>query len=390
MVGFTTLYVVALSLSVVLARPSHHLHAARSHKNVPSKKRACSAKNQSGNSTLASTSSVSVSSSSGSKNSTTVGSKSSSSGTSTSKSSGSSSKLSDTGVFPTNNTVVAGWTVDDDATLQNVQYFPLNNDTFILEKDDKTFAHPIVTEDGVPAMWAHFDKGAYELQTDPSILGGFSFYTPGPASSGTTPAVDLAALKAREVSYGYKVKFSSGFEYNKGGKLPGLFGGTSLDVADTCSGGQHAEGCFSTRMMWRPDGQGELYMYIPPDLNRANLCGPHGTSDCRAPSSNGLTYGASVGTGNFNFTSGAWTDVRQVVHLNTPGQTDGWAAVYVNGATDPAIYIDQISYGSADDTYFYGTQVQTFFGGHDPTWASPQAQDIWFSEFTVVVLSVFD
>ncbi|KAF8823747.1 hypothetical protein HHX47_DHR9000532 [Lentinula edodes] len=40
-----------------------------------------------------------------------------------------------------------------------------------------------------------------------------------------------------------------------GGKLPGLYGGRQ-----GCSGGDAAVDCFSTRPMWRKDGQGELYV----------------------------------------------------------------------------------------------------------------------------------
>lgn len=53
----------------------------------------------------------------------------------------------------------------------------------------------------------------------------------------------------------YEVAFDKGFEWVKGGKLPGLRGGSP----NGCSGGNQADGtsCFSTRMMWRTSGQGE-------------------------------------------------------------------------------------------------------------------------------------
>ena len=54
----------------------------------------------------------------------------------------------------------------------------------------------------------------------------------------------------------YEVAFDSGFNWVKGGKLPGLRGGPNPDF---CSGGQQANGtnCFSSRVMWRTNGQGE-------------------------------------------------------------------------------------------------------------------------------------
>ena len=54
----------------------------------------------------------------------------------------------------------------------------------------------------------------------------------------------------------YEVAFDSGFDWVKGGKLPGLRGGPD---PNNCSGGNQANGtnCFSTRLMWRTNGAGE-------------------------------------------------------------------------------------------------------------------------------------
>ncbi|KAG8938035.1 hypothetical protein FRC03_007697 [Tulasnella sp. 419] len=54
----------------------------------------------------------------------------------------------------------------------------------------------------------------------------------------------------------YEVAFSDGFQFVKGGKLPGLRGGPQ---SNGCSGGHRPNGedCFSMRLMWRPLGSGE-------------------------------------------------------------------------------------------------------------------------------------
>lgn len=54
----------------------------------------------------------------------------------------------------------------------------------------------------------------------------------------------------------YEVAFADGFDWIKGGKLPGLRAG--LDSTG-CSGGNAATGedCFSNRVMWRGGGEGE-------------------------------------------------------------------------------------------------------------------------------------
>ena len=74
--------------------------------------------------------------------------------------------------------------------------------------------------------------------------GGSQFY-----------AAPLNLQHALSVTFAYSVFFPSDFEWVKGGKLPGLYGGRT-----GCSGGDAADDCFSTRLMWRKEGAGELYL----------------------------------------------------------------------------------------------------------------------------------
>ena len=80
--------------------------------------------------------------------------------------------------------------------------------------------------------------------------GGADFY-----------ASPLNLAGARNVTLEYSVFFPADFDWVKGGKLPGLFGGHT-----GCSGGASARDCFSTRLMWRPQGVGELYLVCTPRL----------------------------------------------------------------------------------------------------------------------------
>ena len=54
----------------------------------------------------------------------------------------------------------------------------------------------------------------------------------------------------------YELAFDTNFQWVKGGKLPGIRGGPSIAG---CSGGKESTGtdCFSARVMWRTDGEGE-------------------------------------------------------------------------------------------------------------------------------------
>ncbi|KAJ7778763.1 hypothetical protein DFH07DRAFT_1033562 [Mycena maculata] len=125
--------------------------------------------------------------------------------------------------------------------------------------------------------------------------------------------------KAQIVELCYSVFFPRDFDWVKGGKLPGLYAGRMA-----CSGGDAALDCFSTRLMWRPKGAGELYLYAPKDKQTAALCAdPRSVCDA--------AYGFSVGRGSFFWRAGGWTTVCQTVRLNTPGKQDGGFELYVNG-----------------------------------------------------------
>lgn len=74
--------------------------------------------------------------------------------------------------------------------------------------------------------------------------GGAEFY-----------ATPLDISSAQNVSLKYSVFFPDNFDFVLAGKMPGLYAGHR-----GCSGGNAAIDCFSTRLMWRKEGAGELYL----------------------------------------------------------------------------------------------------------------------------------
>ncbi|KAG8967264.1 hypothetical protein FRC05_002110 [Tulasnella sp. 425] len=168
------------------------------------------------------------------------------------------------------------------------------------------------TGDVGTGLQAFFPKGSINpgKRPDGAPQGGADFY-----------AVPLDISKSGNVSMSYDVFFPKNFNFVLGGKLPGLYGGRP-----GCSGGDPAEDCFSTRLMWRTGGAGELYLYAPKSKQGDGVCETPPKSDCNAD------YGLSIGRGSFKFAPGRWTNVRQTVVLNTPGKPDGTFILEVNGA----------------------------------------------------------
>ena len=110
----------------------------------------------------------------------------------------------------------------------------------------------------------------------------------------------------------YEVAFDSGFNYVLGGKLPGFRGGPD---PDGCSGGNASTGanCFSSRLMWRKNGQGEGECRVPIFVVFSSLLGcsvyvyiPETNEMCSMSNfmCNSDGFGTSIDRGSFSFVAG--------------------------------------------------------------------------------------
>ena len=177
-------------------------------------------------------------------------------------------------------------------------------------------------------------------------LGGAQFYA------------DLFTSPRNQLRLSYHVKFAEEFDFVKGGKLPGLFGGTGASGGSTPDG---ADG-FSVRLMWRRDGQGEVYAYLP-------------TSE---------SYGTSIERGAWQFQPGVWYKLEQEIVLNTPEEADGEIRLWVNDTL--VIEQKEVIFRTVDSLQIDGIFFSTFFGGGDPSWATPQDTYIEFAKFSVTAV----
>lgn len=154
----------------------------------------------------------------------------------------------------------------------------------------------------------------------------------------------------------YRLRFAPGFDFARGGKLPGLFGGQGH------SGGRIPDGSdgFSLRLMWRERGQGEIYAYLPTSRG----------------------HGSSLLRGRFAFTPGRWHAVEQQVRLNTPGRDDGYIRLRLDGRE--AGVATGLRFRDVPLLRLDGVFVETFFGGNDDSWAARADTHIDLAEFEVV------
>ncbi|KAF7975433.1 hypothetical protein HWV62_9561 [Athelia sp. TMB] len=249
----------------------------------------------------------------------------------------------------------AGW----EGGFQNITHIPLADKPLGVHKSGGQLPHnvvfpppPLALADGetLPQLaWeSFFPQGSINPAGD--VKGGFGFYLTGP------PGFAARLETATEALFSYKVMFEDGFEWVKGGKLPGAFGGVG-DASYRCSGGRQDDRCkcFSLRLMWRANGRGEIYSYIP--LNQTNedrmleIPLSHKNPD----------FGFSVGRGAFSFPKGVWTTVAERVKLNTIGQADGEVELWINGTS--IVTVKGLILREDAASHIKGAHFQTFFGG---------------------------
>ncbi|KAI0049830.1 polysaccharide lyase family 14 protein [Auriscalpium vulgare] len=221
-----------------------------------------------------------------------------------------------------------------------------------------------------------FPSGAVPGDTSPSTgpvlqvtypAGSFSDNNAGGAQLYALWNASGAPFQSMLVSY--EVAFDANYEWNKGGKLPGLRGGPN---PNTCSGGNQANGtnCFSSRVMWRPNGAGEVYAYVP---RPNNICKD---SDVQCNDQ----FGVSFSRGSFSFLSGQWNKITMLVRLNSPTNiANGQITLYYNDVQ--ALTHTDVDFRSVDAVTAGGLYFSTFFGGNDASWAPTKDTHTYFRNF---------
>lgn len=155
----------------------------------------------------------------------------------------------------------------------------------------------------------------------------------------------------------YDVRFGeadgSGFDFRRGGKLPGLSGGIST------SGGRKPQGDgWTVRYMWREEGALVIYVY------HLDMQGKYGDD---------LLL-------NFKAVAGQWYRLKMQVQLNSADEKkDGLIKVWVD---------DKLVLEKNDLRFRKGTQAPIehfffahFWGGQDPSWAPQVTSSTYFRNF---------
>ena len=163
-----------------------------------------------------------------------------------------------------------------------------------------------------------------------------------------------------EVWLSYRVYFAPGWEWAKGGKLPGLAGGTYP------TGGKFDDNGFSARLMWREDGTMSVYAY---HQDRRGKWG----EDFFLVEADGRRWQAPVGQ---------WFTITERIKMNTTGETyDGEVEVWIDSVQrlrqTGLRWRKNTSYTA--DAFLYSS----FYGGSDASWAPSVTTYAFFDDFKV-------
>lgn len=177
----------------------------------------------------------------------------------------------------------------------------------------------------------------------------------GPSEGGAQFLVKLKPCN--ELWLSYHVYFKRGFDFRKGGKLPGLTSGGSKFTGGNKP--KNGEG-WSARYMWKKDGQAILYLYYV-DMK--------------------TKWGENIKLKNFHFRPGQWYHLVQHIKLNNNNKSDGIIEIWINQKkvlSKKNIKLRLDNKGLIDSFYF-----STFHGGNTPDWGPYVKSTALFDDFLI-------
>ena len=169
----------------------------------------------------------------------------------------------------------------------------------------------------------------------------------------------------------YYVKFPTGFDFRRGGKLPGL---SSYNI--TASGGNQStagDTSFTARLMWQQGGNITPYAYTAENLTRW-----------------GTTYGTGFGK-SLPITTDVWYKIEETISLNNIGKSDGSCLITVNDIV--LCDIKDIVWRTNSNLKIEGVFMSSFFGGHtgvdgsDDTYETMVTTTIDFSDVEYYIIT---
>lgn len=179
-----------------------------------------------------------------------------------------------------------------------------------------------------------------------------------------------------ELYLSYRVKFESGFDFVRGGKLPGLAGGSAPTGSNQATGTNG----WSGRYMWRTDFKGVSGV---PEQTVAEWISYAKYTDSGADGTgrdSDRAYWVESDGSRSVLNSDVWYTLTQRVKMNDPGQRNGILQIWLDGRLvhdQQDVLFRTANTFSIDKMYF-----STFFGGGS-SWRTSKDEIAYFDDFKI-------
>ena len=180
-----------------------------------------------------------------------------------------------------------------------------------------------------------------------------------------------------ELTLKYRIKFESGFDFVRGGKLPGLAGGNTPTGSDPVNG---IDG-WSGRFMWKTDSRrwpGATRRQTAYPISYAKYLKSGAKQD--GSKADQVTWYDS-NRRRVVFKSGVWYKIRQQIKMNDPGIANGIFRIWLNDelVLDQQDRLIRLKPELKIDCMYFST----FFGGSNDRWATSKDETIYFDDFEI-------
>jgi hypothetical protein len=230
------------------------------------------------------------------------------------------------------------------------------------------------------------DEGRVSIVNDSNTVGEKSLvvmYPKDESNNGKSQWKMNLGGSYDELYLSYRLRFDDNFDFVRGGKLPGLCGGSCN------SGGSQPNGFdgWSARMMWRtsPSGGSSL----PPD--RANivqyLYHPDQTAN-GGVNGDDLKWDDTTPTDWKIFDSDVWYHLQHRIVMNTPGAHDGIVQTWLDG--EMVLDKQDIRFRDTASLKIDTLYFSTFFGGSSEVWEASKDEHAYYDDFVVATEFIVD
>ncbi len=220
------------------------------------------------------------------------------------------------------------------------------------------------------------DEGRVSITDDAHAIGNKSLvvtYPEGESNQGKSQWKLPLNGAYEELFASYRIRFDDGFDFVRGGKLPGLSGG-----ADN-TGGNKPNGTdgWSARMMWRTDGSGGSQT----NRDTANIVQYTYHPDQPTQFGDDMRWDDTTPAEWQEFESDRWYHLQHRVVMNTPGLHDGIIQAWLDG--EMVLDVQDIRFRDIASLKIDNFYFSTFFGGSSAAWETTKDEYVYFDDFVI-------